>query len=86
MADKLLVEKGGKPMGINWPNRFITRKEKLKTCQTRVYDCQRALYKDSGVIKAWFKLYNLIKEKYGILNKGSYNFNKTGFIIGVITS
>ena len=86
MANKLLAEKGGKPIGINWPNRFIARKKELKTCYTRAYNSQRALCEDAGIIKPWFKLYNAIKEKYGILNKDTYNFNKTGFIIGVITS
>ena len=32
----------------------------------------------------WFKLVNNIKAKYGITNNDFYNFNETGFIMGVI--
>ena len=86
MADKLLAEKGGEPVGINWPDRFIARKKELKTCYTRAYDSQRALCEDAGIIEPWFKLYNAMKEKYGILNQDTYNFDETGFMMGVITS
>ena len=37
-------------------------------------------------IKRWFKLVHSIKEKYGILNDDTYNFDETGFMMGVITS
>lgn len=86
MSDKLLAEKGGKPVGINWPDRFIARKEALKTCYTRAYDRQRALCEDTSIIEPWFKLYNAIKEKYGILDEDTYNFDETGFMMGMITS
>jgi len=86
MADKLLAERGQPPVGKNWPDNFIKRKDKLRTCYTRAYDRQRALCEDCSTIEAWFKLYTSIKEKYGILNEDTYNFDETGFIMGVITS
>jgi hypothetical protein len=38
------------------------------------------------LIRNWFKLVEQTKLKYSILNKGMYNFNKAGFIIGKITT
>ena len=48
------------------------------------YNYKRALCKDSKVIKGWFRLVENIKAKYSILNNNTYNFNKAGFIMGVI--
>ena len=84
MADTMLEEKGGKPIGKNWTDNFIKRKPELKVRMTRFYNCQRALNKDLKVISKWFKLVRNIKAKHSIINKNTYNFNKTGFIMGVI--
>ena len=79
MADRLLGERGGSLVGINWPITFVNRTPGIKTHINRPYDRQRALYKDLEVISAWFKLVENIKVKYGITNIDSYNFNKTSF-------
>lgn len=86
MANKLLAERDADTVGINWPDRFIARQKDLKTCYTRAYDRQRALCEDAALIKPWFELVRSIKEKYGILDEDTYNFDKTGFMMGVITS
>ena len=86
MANKLLAEREAGTMGINWPDRFIKHKDKLKTCWTRTYNRQRALCEDPAAIKPWFKLVRSMKEKYGIQDADSYNFDKIGFIMGIITS
>jgi hypothetical protein len=36
------------------------------------------------VINAWFKLVEETKVKYGVHNNNIYNFDETGFQIGVI--
>ena len=36
------------------------------------------------MINAWFKLVEETKAKYGVHNNNIYNFNETGFQIGVI--
>ncbi|EKG09388.1 DDE superfamily endonuclease CENP-B-like protein [Macrophomina phaseolina MS6] len=86
MANKLLAERGAGTVGKNWPDRFIKRKDELKTCWTRAYDCQRALNEDPVVIERWFDLVRSVKEKYGILDEDTYNFDETGFMMGVIGS
>jgi hypothetical protein len=38
MANKLLAVRGKGPVGKCWPNRFVTRSEKLKIAFSRVKD------------------------------------------------
>ena len=51
----------------------------------RKYDYKRALCEDSKVIRDWFLLVANMKAKYGIQDDDTYNFDKTGFMIGQIT-
>jgi RecB family endonuclease NucS len=43
------------------------------------------LYEDPELIGAWFQLVENMRAKYGIVDSDFYNFDKTGFIIGIIT-
>ena len=84
MANLLLEKRDGGRVRKLWTARFIARRQELKTRLNRVYDFQKAACEDPKLINAWFKLVNNIKAKYGITNNNFYNFNKTGFMIGVI--
>ena len=86
MADKLLAARGQDKVGINWPNNFVRRVPGLKPMFNWKYNYQRALQEDPRVIKGWFNLIANIKAKYGIQDKDSYNFNKSGFQMGVIST
>jgi len=68
-----------------WAHRFVQRRPKLKTHFNRIYNFQRALYKDPKLINMWFRLVENIQAKYKIVNSDFYNFDKTGFIINIIT-
>jgi hypothetical protein len=41
------------------------------------------LCSDTAIISPWFNLVRNVKAKYGILDQDTYNFDKTGFQIGV---
>jgi hypothetical protein len=43
MADKLLAARGEELVGKNWPERFVTRTDKLKIAFNRAKDRQRIL-------------------------------------------
>ncbi len=43
------------------------------------------MYEDSKLIGAWFRLVENIRAKYGVLDYDFYNFDETGFIIGIIS-
>ena len=84
MADKLLEERAGNPIGKNWVDNFVKRTPELCTRWSRPYDYQRAACEDLVAIQRWFDLVQAMKQKWGILDDNMYNFNKTGFIIGQI--
>jgi hypothetical protein len=86
MANDLLTERGGKPVGKHWVDNFKTRTPEIKLRKSCLYNRQRALNEDLRVITPWFKLVANTKAKYGITDEDIYNFDETGFIIGVIYS
>lgn len=86
MANDLLAARGEGPVGKHWVRRFNTRTEEIKLRRSRSYDRQRALNEDRRVIEPWFELVGLTKEKYGIPDEDTYNFDETGFMMGVISS
>jgi hypothetical protein len=86
MADKLLTERGAGHVGKQWPRNFINRTDSLTTRFNRPYDRQRALCEDPEVIRPWFELVARTKAIYGICDEDTYNFNKSGFMMGKILS
>jgi hypothetical protein len=86
MADLLLTTRGATPVGKQWAYNFIRRRPELKTRFSRAYDFQRALCEDPELIDAWFRLVANMRAKYGIQDEDFYNFDETGFMMGVICS
>ena len=84
MADKLLGVRGGQPVGKCWAERFVTRSAELKMAFSRAKDRQRILQENPETISAWFKLVEDTKAKYGVHDYDVYNFDETGFQMGVI--
>ena len=84
MANSILASRGSRHVGKQWAYRFIQRRPELKTRFSRAYDFQRALCEDTDVLNAWFRLVFNMRAKYGILDCDFYNFDETGFMMGVI--
>ena len=84
MANFILESRGGRHVGKLWAYRFVQRQPDLKTRFNRVYDFQRVLYEDPELIGAWFRLVENMRAKYGVLDCDFYNFDETGFMMGVI--
>ena len=84
MANNLRAARGEGPVGKNWVDRFKTRTPEIKLQRSRPYDRQRALNEDRRVISPWFELVKNMKAKYGILDEDTYNFDETGFMMGII--
>ncbi|KAG9186004.1 hypothetical protein G6011_02560 [Alternaria panax] len=70
MADALLAARGQDP-------------PPQPTKWTRKFNSQRAQYEDPAVIAAWFKLVAETRQTYGVLDQDIYNFDETGFAMGV---
>ena len=89
MANILLTARGETPpttVGKNWLLTFIQRRDKIRTRFSRRYDYQRALNEDRRSIRAWFNSVRRVVEDNGILAEDIYNFNETGFAIGLISA
>ena len=84
MADLLRKVRHVKPVDKQWPYNFVQRRPELKTRFSRAYDFQRALCEDPDQINAWFRLVINMRTKYGIQDCDFYNFDETGFMMGVI--
>ena len=89
MANIVLANRGDNPaqtVGKNWPDNFVRRQEKLCMKYGRRKGYQRDKCEDPVIIKGWFDLVLNMKAKYGILDEDMYNFDETGFQMGIITN
>jgi hypothetical protein len=84
MANHLLRERDAPPVGKRWAHNFVKRQPELRTRYSRRYDYQRAKCEDPRVIAPWFTLVRNIMAKYGIVDDDVYNFDETGFMMGII--
>jgi hypothetical protein len=90
MARLLLTEHGGSntppKVGIHWVRKFINRHDELKSKYNRKYDYQRAKTEDPKLIRTWFERVQSAIAEYSIHNDDIYNFDETGFQMGVIST
>ena len=83
LADSLLAARHRDPVGPNWPKAFIKRRPELKIKFNRKYDYRRALCEDPELVQGWFRLVQNTRAKYGIQDDDTYNFDETGFMMGM---
>ena len=74
-----------KPVGKNWVTEFTKHRPEIKSRFARKINHQRALCKDLKVISAFFDELQKVKNQYSIVDEDIYNFNETGFAMGLIT-
>jgi hypothetical protein len=73
-------------VGKNWIYEFVAGRNNLKSRFSRRYASQRALCEDPKLIRARFEQYCNIIAQYGILDDDIYNFDETGFAIGITST
>jgi hypothetical protein len=89
MADILLAARGTQPpptVGVNWTSSFIRRREELRSRSSKRYDYQRALNEDPKSLRAWFATVQRVIDENGIQPEDIYNFDETGFAMGLISA
>ncbi|KAK7571520.1 hypothetical protein V3481_018732 [Fusarium oxysporum f. sp. vasinfectum] len=84
MANSLLADRDASPVGKRWAHNFVKRQPELKTRLFRKYDYQRAKCEDPSIIRGWFRLVQNTIAKYGIRSGDIWNFDETGFMMGII--
>ena len=73
-------------VGKNWTRNFINRYVQIKSIYNRKSDYQRACCEDPKAIRAQFQLVQDTVSKYGVTEADIYNFDETGFQMGVIST
>jgi hypothetical protein len=89
MANILLAARGSHPpptVSKNWPTAFIKRLEELRSRYSRKYDYKRALNEDPKALRAWFATVQRIVDENGIQPEDIYNFDETGFAMGLVST
>lgn len=87
MANLLLSDrKASDSVSDRWVSRFIERHGELKSKYNRKYDYQRTQCEVPEIMGRWFALVQDTIAKYGILEQDIYNFDETGFQMGVAST
>ena len=73
-------------IGQHWVNNFINRYDQIRSKYNRKYDYQRAKCENPKLIKAWFEQVRRAIDEHGIQEEDIYNFDETGFQMGVIST
>ena len=79
MANRLLRDRGAKPVGKHWVSNFIQRQPELKTMYSRKYDYQRALCEDPRSLRSGSTLYGTLQPNMGSKRRTYTTSMKQGF-------
>jgi hypothetical protein len=87
MANHLLSQRGNQcgnqQVGEKWVYRLVKRREELKSRFSRRYNYERAKCEDIKIIREHFDRVRETIMEYGILPEDIYNFDETGFAMGL---
>lgn len=90
MANLLLAERSKTTtpptVGKNWVQAFVQRHDELRSRYNRKYDYERAKCEDPAELRRWFQHVKDIIAEHGIVVDDQYNFDETGFQMGVIAT
>ena len=85
MADRLRTTRDASRVGPRWANGFVKRHPELTMRFRRRIDYQRTQCEDPDVVNAWFRLVRNVIDKYAIQEGDIYNFDETGFQMGILS-
>jgi hypothetical protein len=83
MANYLLSQHGNQQVGENWVYNLVQRRTELKSRFSRRYNYERAKCEDQKIIQEYFDRVQEATLEYGILPEDIYNFDETGFAMGL---
>ncbi|CAP79192.1 Pc06g01990 [Penicillium rubens Wisconsin 54-1255] len=86
MANLLIQKRGTTPLlsvGEKWVYNFVKRRPLLSSRFSKRYNYERAKCEDPKIIKEWFDLVEKTILQFGIDPDDVYNFNETGFAMGL---
>ncbi|EED12744.1 transposon, putative [Talaromyces stipitatus ATCC 10500] len=83
MADYLLSQRGNQYVGENWVYNLVKRRPEIESKFSRKYNYERAKCEDPKIIQEYFDRVREVILEYGILPEDIYNFDETGFAMGL---
>ncbi|EED22675.1 conserved hypothetical protein [Talaromyces stipitatus ATCC 10500] len=83
MANYLLSQRGNQQVGEKWVYNLIQRRPEIESKFSRKYNYERAKCEDPKLIQEYFDRVREVISKYGILPEDIYNFDETGFAMGL---
>ncbi len=73
-------------VGTKWVANFVKRYPELTSIYNRKFDYQRAACEDPEEFGKWFERVRKTIAEYGVVEHDTYNFDETGFMMGVIST
>lgn len=86
MANWLRTERGASRVRKRWASNFVKRQPQLTMRYFWKTDYKRDLCEDPELIRGWFALVRNTVAKYGVVESDIYNFEETGFMMGIIST
>ena len=89
IANLLLKKRGSTPVqtvGENWVTKFVKRHPDLASQFSRSYNYEHVKCEDLKIIQEWFDCVQSSILQYGINLDDIYNFDETGFAMGLTTT
>ncbi|EED14184.1 conserved hypothetical protein [Talaromyces stipitatus ATCC 10500] len=83
MANYLLSQHGDQRVGDKWVYNLVQRRPEIESKFSRKYNYERAKCEDPKIIQGHFDRVRDIISEYGILPEDIYNFDETGFAMGL---
>ena len=83
MANYILQQHGDQRVGKNWVSNLVKRRPEIDSKYSRRYNYERAKCEDPKIIKEHFDRVQAAISEYGILLEDIYNFDETGFVMGL---
>ncbi|EED14543.1 conserved hypothetical protein [Talaromyces stipitatus ATCC 10500] len=83
MANCLLSQRGNQHVGENWVYNLVKRRPEIESKFSRKYNYERAKCEDPKIIQEYFDRVREVILEYGILPEDIYNFDETGFAMGL---
>jgi hypothetical protein len=70
-------------VGVNWITNFLNRHLELRVRLSRPIAFDRQWAQDPDVLKKWYVAYKRTLEEFGVAWQDIWNFDMTGFSIGI---
>jgi hypothetical protein len=83
MANYFLSQHGNQRVGDKWVYNLVQRRPEIESKFSRRYNYERAKCEDPKIIREYFDCVRAAISEYGILPEDIYNFDETGFAMGL---